>query len=298
MATSGNSAEQQKRLLVWGSCGVDMIVHLPCFPQPDDKIRADQTVFCGGGNAGNTAIALARLGMKISLITKFGNDSNANLLQNEFRGEGVDISSSLHSQTSISPFTYVMVHGSSRTCIHSPMIDDITHDETLGLTSSIDLSLYQIIHYDSRHTLSAGQYACVVRQTSPHILQSIDLEKPRPHIEELLREMNLIFTNKRALNKLFPSKAEAEEEHEEERLISQMQNFFERYDASLTPNCQLVVCTLGERGSILLCPKRSPFLSPTHQQHLPWFGGTPSSLPTPLPIVTFRDVHERFVLLR
>jgi sugar/nucleoside kinase (ribokinase family) len=282
---------QEMGILVWGVCGVDIVVTVSQYPQPDDKIRANKTFVCGGGNAGNTAVALARLEIETTLITKFGDDSYAILLQSEFEREGIHLNFSLTSQSSTSPLTYVMVHEGSRTCIHSPMEDEITPTEVMTLGHNLNLSSYQIVHYDSRHTAGSCQFASLVK-TFPHILQSIDLEKPRPHLEELLKEVHIIFTNEKALLKFFPdSTGDAAEKDPEELLL----NFFSSSPLSLTPSCLLVICTLGERGSLLLCPRDSPFRLPSsstgEQTWIP-------NLASRVPITTSQVYEDNFHLIR
>lgn len=298
---------------------MDIIANLSQYPQPDEKIRANQTIICGGGNAGNTAIALTRLGIDTTLITKFGSDSYAISLQNEFTNERIHLNLSFTCQ-SISPLTYIMValvpssssfHESTgisqqhtRTCIHSPMNDEITLIEVETLKQNLSLSShdYHFIHYDSRHTQSACSLASFLRNY-PHIIQSIDLEKPRPYLEELLKDIQLIFTNEIALQKFFLNSASAEGEavpllKEQKNPEELMLNFFSSSSSSLTPNCLLVICTLGERGSLLLCPKDSPFLLPsceasssTKQSWLP-------NLASRVPITTTQMYESNFYLIR
>ena len=43
---------------------------MPAYPKPDEKIRSDSLVVQGGGNAGNAATAIARLGGRVRVLAK------------------------------------------------------------------------------------------------------------------------------------------------------------------------------------------------------------------------------------
>jgi sugar/nucleoside kinase (ribokinase family) len=226
------------------------------------------------------------------------------------------LNSSLTSQSSSSvssPLTYIMIHEDSRTCIHSPMEEEITLEETMALIHcpTLNLSSYGIIHYDSRHTASAGSFSSLVCKTAfpnTQIIQSIDLEKPRPYLERLLKEVHVIFTNEKALQLFFPATAATTTVETERRDIAPeelMLNFFTSSPLSLTPNCRIVICTLGERGSLLICPKDSPYLhslcpldtssslSPFREEST-WI----SDLASRVPITASQQYGDNFHLIR
>ena len=64
-----------KRILVLGSSNADLIFRVPRFNQPGETIAAENSVTVFGGKGANQAIAAKRLGGKVSLITKLGDDS-------------------------------------------------------------------------------------------------------------------------------------------------------------------------------------------------------------------------------
>jgi len=62
------------RILVLGSSNVDLIVKVPRFHEPGETIIGENLVTVFGGKGANQAIASKRLGGKVTLITKLGED--------------------------------------------------------------------------------------------------------------------------------------------------------------------------------------------------------------------------------
>jgi ribokinase len=70
------------------------------------KLKVNELDFYTGGGGTNTAVCLARLGLKTAYIGKIGNDLNSNTILEELKAEGVDflgiISSSQSQKTGYS----------------------------------------------------------------------------------------------------------------------------------------------------------------------------------------------------
>jgi len=64
-----------KKILVLGSCNVDLIFKIPRFHNPGETIMGENLVTAFGGKGANQAMAAKRLGGKIQFIAKLGNDS-------------------------------------------------------------------------------------------------------------------------------------------------------------------------------------------------------------------------------
>ncbi len=63
-----------KKILVLGSSNIDLILKIPRFHHPGETIVGENLVTAFGGKGANQAIASKRLGGKVVLITKLGND--------------------------------------------------------------------------------------------------------------------------------------------------------------------------------------------------------------------------------
>ena len=63
------AASSVPRILVVGYNAFDVIVPVDGFPVPDQKAAAGPIVMGGGGPGATAAVALARLGAEVSLMT-------------------------------------------------------------------------------------------------------------------------------------------------------------------------------------------------------------------------------------
>ncbi len=80
------------RLLVVGYNAWDTLVLLPRWPEPDTKLEVPRLVQGGGGPAATAAVAAARLGAVVSLVTVLADDPAGDWQRRELAAAGVDLS--------------------------------------------------------------------------------------------------------------------------------------------------------------------------------------------------------------
>jgi ribokinase len=80
------------KLLVIGSTNTDMVIQTKRFPKPGETIIGGTFLINPGGKGANQAVAAARLGAKVTFITRLGNDIFADTAQKNFANEGIDTS--------------------------------------------------------------------------------------------------------------------------------------------------------------------------------------------------------------
>ncbi len=102
---------------VIGTTTLDIFVSgFETLPEIDgDEFTASSLVFCEnpvrtgmGGNGGNSAYVLAKLGVPVSLYSALGRDGHGELLRNWLQDAGADLSNLTHSSTSGSSSTIVL----------------------------------------------------------------------------------------------------------------------------------------------------------------------------------------------
>ena len=223
-------------MLVFGAACLDYIAQVNHFPVPDEKLRTDSLTICGGGNAGNTSTCLNRLGVQVTLIAKIGKDLNGEKILDDLRQEtNIDTSSILlQASMVLSPLTYIIVDRTTntRTCLFSAANEQILVDEIQpDWLDGIDF-----IHFDSRSTEAAVHLAKLAESKS--IRCSLDLERSRPHLDQLIPRMNYIITTESYLRDV----------GKESTFIGTAVRLLQTYSQS----CQLIIVTRGRAGSVLV----------------------------------------------
>ncbi|CAF1100432.1 unnamed protein product [Rotaria sordida] len=228
-------------ILVFGAACLDYIAQVNHFPRPDEKLRTNSLTICGGGNASNTATCLSRLDIKLKLLTKIGNDLNGEKILKNFQEEkNIDTSLILIESSITSPSTYIIVdmETKTRTCLYSANNEQILINEI----NPNCLDKINFIHFDSRSTEAALLLAKLAKEKS--ILCSLDLERDRPFLNQLIPLVNYIITTENySLNVCKDSS-----------LIQTAIRFLQ--------TCQFVIITRGKNGSILVEKQNKKLFNP------------------------------------
>ena len=77
-------------IIVVGSTNMDMVVNTDRIPVPGETVLANKFFMNPGGKGANQAVAVARLGGKVSFVTKIGNDVFGHQSVQLFDDEGID----------------------------------------------------------------------------------------------------------------------------------------------------------------------------------------------------------------
>jgi sugar/nucleoside kinase (ribokinase family) len=238
--------KKMSSVLIFGVAVLDYIASVDHFPQPDEKLRTNSLTICGGGNAANTATCLSRLGIKLKLLTKIGDDFNGKKILEEFEKEtNIDTSLILIQSSMISPLTYVIVDITSktRTCLFSANNEQIlVNDLNPNWFDQINF-----IHFDSRSTEAAVHLAKLAKEKS--ILCSLDLERERPYLDQLIPLMNYIITTENY-----------------SRDVCKDSSFIQTAKRFLQ-TCEFVIITRGKHGSVLIERFNEQTFSPIENHH-------------------------------
>ncbi len=96
-------------ILVTGLATLDLIFRLEHLPQRGEKYLAVEGLLSGGGNAGNAAVATARLGGNVSIFAALGQDDVGDLILKGFQKEGIDTRSVFQLMGHQSSFSSVVI---------------------------------------------------------------------------------------------------------------------------------------------------------------------------------------------
>ncbi|WP_137043161.1 PfkB family carbohydrate kinase [Pseudolabrys sp. FHR47] len=85
---------QPVRIVCAGGAVQDNVMRVEKFPAPGEKVSATDFVITSGGQAGNAAVAMARLGAQVTYIGAVGDETDdvANTILKTFAKENIDVS--------------------------------------------------------------------------------------------------------------------------------------------------------------------------------------------------------------
>jgi sugar/nucleoside kinase (ribokinase family) len=233
------------KILSVGLSAVDFVATVDHYPEPDEKMRSSSLLVEGGGNAANTACAIAGLfpirGCS-NLLTAVGDDPNGNIIIDGLQSRNVNVI--VEKYPGNSPFSYILSHNdetdgsNTRTCIHQPSSGDmsigyVTDDDNVNVK---DMTA---VHFDVRYPTAA--MALAKKCVELNIPYSVDVERPREGLEEILRGASVVICNSNYCKTVDEKKGEGGTVECLTRVMKQQ-----------APNAKIAVQTLGSDGSCLV----------------------------------------------
>lgn len=111
--------KQPPRILCAGGAVQDIIMRVETFPRAGEKVTASEFLITSGGQAGNAAVAVARLGAVTSYIGALGdeNDDVANTIIKTFAGENIDVSGAIRVPGARSSASLILIDASGEKMI-------------------------------------------------------------------------------------------------------------------------------------------------------------------------------------
>src|SRR5580704_5151589 len=80
------------KVVVLGSSGFDLTIHLSRLPKPGETLLGGELHTGPGGKGANAAIAARRAGADVTFLTAFGDDDFGRRIADHDRREGLDLS--------------------------------------------------------------------------------------------------------------------------------------------------------------------------------------------------------------
>ncbi len=218
-------------ILLTGVATLDIINHLPSYPAEDSEVRAAAQHIQTGGNASNTAIVMQQLGLNTCLLASRADDTNAQQIFNALNTRNINTSLCPIQKNSSTPTSYITLNTSngSRSIVHYRNLNELQADEF----TKLKLEHIDWFHFEARACDQLLPMLKHARRFNKPI--SIELEKPRDGIDEVMQYADLLFISKPfALSRNFNSAQQC------------LQFFAEQYPSST------ITCTWGEQGAWLV----------------------------------------------
>ena len=169
-------APRGPHILVIGYNAFDVVVAVSELPQPDAKQAVSRILFGGGGPGATAAVALARLGARVRLVTVLTDDLPGRLQRGELQQAGVDLSLCPDAPGHESPKAVILVDPDrqERTIFWSrgdlPALDaDLVAPDWLA---GVDL-----LYCDGHECAAAARLAGLARQRNLPVVMDLKLDK-------------------------------------------------------------------------------------------------------------------------
>ncbi len=182
---------KESKILLVGNCVVDQIWALDRFPQQDEEVRVLSKTKVAGGNVSNTAQILASLGDDVEIVSSLAEDSTAKWMLQELSNKGISTSHCTQHSGYSTPESSIWLNSQngSRTIVHHRDLPELSLQELMD----IPVQQFQWLHFEGRNIDTIKSYLLNRAIVNQNI--SLEIEKPREGIEDLLPYVNIVIVS-------------------------------------------------------------------------------------------------------
>jgi len=228
------------QIVVVGACMIDLISYVPRFPQMGETLHGTEFRMGYGGKGANQAIMAAKLGSKVVMVSKVGDESfGAGTLEN-FKKNGVSTSFVYKSKEEFSGVAPIFVtpKGENSIVIVSGSNNKLTAMEIEKASDEIKQSSYLICQLEIEVELSLIALRLAKKLGVSTILNPAPARSSLP--EEIYKLTDIFCPN------------ESEAELLTGKKINSMTDIEEMAKQFVTAGAKSVIITLGENGCYVL----------------------------------------------
>ncbi len=180
-----------RQILSVGIATLDIVNVVEEYPDEDSEVRAVSHHVRRGGNAANTADALAQLGHTSRWLGVLADDPDACHITGALEVAGVDYTGAPIVHGGKVPTSYITLSRStgSRTIVHYRDLRELAAEDF----RSIDLTGLDWLHFEGRDAGSCLAMMRDARERAPGLTISAEVEKPRPQIDSLASAVDVVF---------------------------------------------------------------------------------------------------------
>lgn len=178
-------ASKTVRIVCAGGAVQDNVMRVEKFPAAGGKVSATDFVITSGGQAGNAAVAMARLGARVTYIGAVGDESDdvANSILKTFAKENIDVSKAIRVPGARSAASLIMLDASGEKMIATMRpkgLNTATPDDPDGTVADADA-----VMLDNRYSnISLPICLAAKKRGIPRVL---DFDKPTPPDDPLFQ---------------------------------------------------------------------------------------------------------------
>jgi ketohexokinase len=179
------------RILLVGTATLDLVFDLDHYPQADEEMRARQMRISRGGNAANSAVVLARLGHDVEFLGVLADTPETAVIERDLAAHGVSSQHCPH-LAGRPPISSIYLSGAQRSIVHYRDLPELEARNLMAL----DLSGYDWLHFEGRNVPELAVMLSHARTHYPSLPISLELEKPRDGIEEVVARFDLLLCSR------------------------------------------------------------------------------------------------------
>lgn len=234
-----------------GATNMDIIARVDHFPEIDDQVPITSLTYAPGGSSANTAVAVAKLGLKVGFLGKVGHDHNGDELELALKEAGVDVGGLIVDIEQPSGQTFIPVDKNGEKYIYSfPGAPQTLKKADIKIKITF-LRKALFLHLGSLRVIEplieaarlANQIDCIVSM-NPGPINAVRGYK---ELQPILDNVDVLYASRRELDRMFGF---ADMDHNAQTCFN-------------NTAVKLLVVTLGPRGSKYYLQGESSEIEPT-----------------------------------
>lgn len=183
-----------RRILGVGIATLDLIHEVDSYPGEDSEVRALAQRWTRGGNVTNSLSLLAQLGHRCRWAGTLADDAASAFILDDLARQGIDASHAARIPGTVTPMSCIALSRAtgSRTIVHYRDLPELEADAF----ASVPLDGIDWVHFEGRHPAATRRMIERVLAEQPDAGLSLELEKPRPGIADLLHGPRVLLASR------------------------------------------------------------------------------------------------------
>ncbi len=222
------------RLAVVGSINMDLVVRAPRLPRLGETILGSDFRTFPGGKGANQAVAIARMGGKVSMIGRVGQDGFGDALLETLERDQVDLTYIRRDPEAASGVALITVEeGGNNAIVVVPGANGrLSPEDIWGAEEAIKQAQVLVLQLECPLE-TVAEAICVAQRHAVPVALNPAPAQPLP--DELLRQIDVLIPNESEL-----------------QLLSGEQEVEQAAQALLARGVKTLIITLGEQGSLVV----------------------------------------------
>lgn len=213
-----------------GIATLDIINSVDHYPAEDEEMRAVAQRSCRGGNVTNSLAVLSQAGHRCYWCGVLSDESDGDIIKNDLAANRINYKHAQIVPGGKVPTSYITLnqHNGSRTIVHYRDLPELSFDHF----QHVPIEPFDWIHFEARVIPENLKMINWIKHQYPDKTVSIEIEKPREGVEQILQAADIYFYSK----------------HYAQAIGYQSGEEFIRWcgDVQSTKHC---ICTWGEKGA-------------------------------------------------